>query len=154
MDNREIERDGFVFYASAWQNVLDFRESSPELGDKLLKAIIDYGFYKDYDKSDPLIRGAMANIIISIDNAADRHVKAQAGGQKSASKSKFDREQIWALLDQGLTHQEVANIVGCKGTKTIQRAVQERKKIEENRQSGQDKTDICPVNNDEAVFNF
>ena len=147
MDNKEIQRDGFVFYASAWQNVLDFRESNPELGDRLLKAIIDYGFYKDYDKSDPLIRGAMANIIISIDNAADRHVKAQAGGQKSASKTKFDREQIYELLDQGLTHKEVAEIIGCKNTKTIQRAVKER-------QSGQDKTDICPVNNAEATFNF
>ena len=147
MDNKEIQRDGFVFYASAWQNVLDFRESNPELGDKLLKAIIDYGFYKDYDKSDPLVRGAMANIIISIDNAADRHVKAQAGGQKSASKTKFDREQIYELLDQGLTHKEVADIVGCKNTKTIQRAVKER-------QSGQDKTDICPVDNEEATFNF
>ena len=31
MDNREFERDGFVFYASAWQNVLDFKESNPEL---------------------------------------------------------------------------------------------------------------------------
>lgn len=147
MDNKEIQRDGFVFYASAWQNVLDFRESNPELGDKLLKAIIDYGFYKDYDKSDPLVRGAMANIIISIDNAADRHVKAQAGGQKSASKTKFDREQIYELLDQGLTHKEVADIIGCKNTKTIQRAVKER-------QSGQDKTDICPVDNEEATFNF
>ena len=147
MDNKEIQRDGFVFYASAWQNVLDFRESNPELGDRLLKAIIDYGFYKDYDKSDPLIRGAMANITISIDNAADRHVKAQAGGQKSASKTKFDREQIYELLDQGLTHKEVADIIGCKNTKTIQRAVKER-------QSGQDKTDICPVDNEEATFNF
>ena len=147
MDNKEIQRDGFVFYASAWQNVLDFRESDPELGDKLLKAIIDYGFYKDYDKSDPLVRGAMANIIISIDNAADRHVKAQAGGQKSASKTKFDREQIYELLDQGLTHKEVADIIGCKNTKTIQRAVKER-------QSRQDKTDICPVDNEEAIFNF
>lgn len=147
MDNKEIQRDGFVFYASAWQNVLDFRESNPELGDKLLKAIIDYGFYKDYDKTDPLIRGAMANIIISIDNAADRHIKAQAGGQKSASKTKFDREQIYELLDQGLTHKEVAEIIGCKNTKTIQRAVKER-------QSGQDKTDICPVSNTEATFNF
>jgi hypothetical protein len=147
MDNKEIQRDGFVFYASAWQNVLDFRESNPELGDKLLKAIIDYGFYKDYDKSDPLVRGAMANIIISIDNAADRHVKAQAGGQKSASKTKFDREQIYELLDQGLTHKEVADIIGCKNTKTIQRAVKER-------QSGQDKTDICPADNEEVTFNF
>ena len=76
--------------------------------------------YKDYDKSDPLIRGAMTNITISIDNAADRHVKAQAGGQKSASKTKFDREQIYELLDQGLTHKEVADIIGCKNTKTIQ----------------------------------
>ena len=89
----------------------------------------------------------MANITISIDNAADRHVKAQAGGQKSASKTKFDREQIYELLDQGLTHKEVADIIGCKNTKTIQRAVKER-------QSGQDKTDICPVDNEEATFNF
>lgn len=147
MDNREIQRDGFVFYASAWQNVLDFKECNPELGEKLLKAIIDYGFYKDYDKSDPLVRGAMANIIISIDNAADRRVKAQAGGQKSASKSKFDRAQIYELLDQGLTHKEVAEIIGCKNTKTIQRAVKER-------QSGQDKTELCPVDNEKTDFKF
>ena len=147
MDNREIQRDGFVFYASAWQNVLDFRESNPELGDKLLKAILDYGFYKEYDDSDPIIRGTMANIMISIDNAEGRHISAVAGGQKSASKTKFDRQQIYELLDQGLTHTEVAAIIGCKSTKTIQRAVKER-------QSGQDKTDMCPVNNKEAGFNF
>ena len=146
MDNKQIQRDAFVFYASAWQNVLAFTESNPELGNKLLKAIIDYGFYKEYDTSDPLVRGAMSNIIISIDNAADRHEKAQAGGQKSASKSKYDRAQIWALLDEGHTHKEVANIIGCKNTKTIQRAVDERRKLKE---SGQDKTVDCPVE-----FNF
>ena len=144
MDNREFEREGFVFFASAWQNVLDFRESNPELGDKLLKAIIDYGFYKEYDDSDPIIRGTMANIIISIDNAEGRHNSAVAGGVKSASKSKFNREEIWALLDEGLTHAQVAARIGCKNTKTIQRAVQERKKIEESGQGGQDKTMDSP----------
>ena len=146
MDNKEVQRDGFVFYASAWQNVLEFRESNPELGDKLLKAIIDYGFYKDYDKSDPLVRGTMANIIVSIDNASERHLKAQAGGQKSASKSKIDREQIYELLDQGLTHKEAAEVLGCN-TKTIQRAVKER-------QSGQDKTESCPIDKKNTEFKF
>lgn len=147
MENKEIQRDAFVFYASAWQSVLELKESNPELGDKLLKAIVEYGFYQDYDKSDPIVRAIMANIVVSIDNAAERHIKAQAGGQKSASKSKFDREQIYELLDQGLTHKEVAEIIGCKNTKTIQRAVKER-------QSGQDKTVSCPVDNEEATFKF
>lgn len=147
MENKEIQRDAFVFYASAWQSVLELKESNPELGDKLLKAIVEYGFYQDYDKSDPIVRAIMANIVVSIDNAAERHIKAQAGGQKSASKSKFDREQIYELLDQGLTHKEVAEIIGCKNTKTIQRAVKER-------QSGQDKTASCPVDNEEATFKF
>ena len=147
MENKEIQRDAFVFYASAWQSVLELKESNPELGDKLLKAIVEYGFYQDYDKSDPIVRAIMANIVVSIDNAAERHIKAQAGGQKSASKSKFDSEQIYELLDQGLTHKEVAEIIGCKNTKTIQRAVKER-------QSGQDKTVSCPVDNEEATFKF
>lgn len=146
MDNREIQRDAFVFYASAWQSVLELKESNSELGDKLLKAIVDYGFYQDYDKSDPVIRAIMANIIVSIDNAADRHMKAQAGGQNSASRSKINREQIYQLLDQGKTHTEVATILGCSN-KTIQRAVKER-------QGGQDKTGSCPVDNKEATFNF
>ena len=85
----------------------------------------------------------MANIIVSIDNAADRHMKAQVGGQNSASKSKINREQIYQLLDQGKTHTAVATILGCSN-KTIQRAVKER-------QGGQDKTRSCPV---ETTFQF
>ena len=136
MDNREFEREGFVFYATAWKSVLSLKDSMPEVADKLLHAIIDYGFYKEYDESDPIVNGVMQSIMFGIDNASNRHEAAVTGGTNSATKSKVDRSQIYALLDAGYTHGKVAAELNIS-TKTVQRAVKERAN---SGQSGQDKS--------------
>ena len=131
------ERDAFVFYSTAWDTVQEFRTFDKALGDELLEAIISYGLDRDYKTDNPLIRGAMSNIVLSIDKASERHAKAAAGGKKTAAKTKIDRNEIYALADNGKTQSEIAEIMGCS-TKTIQRALKERT------ETGQDILDKCP----------
>lgn len=129
---KEVQRDGFAFLQTFIQTVESLQESNPELANKLLRAIVDYGIYRDYNRGDPIIDAMMVSIMYAIDRAADRYDQAKAIGAKGGAEKKFDESQILELKAQGWTHKQIADELGCS-TKTVQRAINNHK----SGQSGQ-----------------
>ena len=129
---REVQRDGFAFMQTFMQTIESLEATNPELANKLLKAIVNYGIYREYDQGDPIIDAMMVSIMFTIDRAAERYDQAKAIGEKGGADKKFDDAQILALKAQGWTHKQIADELGCS-TKTVQRAISNHK----NGQSGQ-----------------
>ena len=126
MDQERV-RDGFVFYHTAWEAVENLRKvGANDMADKLLNAIIHYGFYGEYDETDPLLCATMPGIIFGIEGAAQRRQEAIENGKKGGAQKKYDDEKIIELKLQGKTHEEVAKILGCS-SKTVSRAMQKYK---------------------------
>lgn len=138
---KEVQRDGFAFMQTFMQTVESLEQTDKELANKLLRAIIDYGIYREYDKGDPIVDAMMVSIMFTIDRAAERYDQAKAIGAKGGANKKYDESQILALKDQGWTHKQIADELGCS-TKTIQRAIANHK----SGQSGQTGTDIMSSN--------
>lgn len=70
---KEIKNNSFVFYATSLEAVEKISEAYPEMGNELLKAIVEYGIYGEYDKTNPIIEAMMVNISFGIDKAKDRY---------------------------------------------------------------------------------
>ena len=121
MEDKELIRGGFVLYKSTWDSYITLKKTNPELAEKLLEAIINYGFYKEVS-DDPIISAIMCPIQFGIDNAAFRHDKAVEDGKKGGAKKVFVDAEIISLKKQGKTHKEISEIMGCS-EKTVQRAV-------------------------------
>lgn len=139
--SKDRVRDGFVFYHTAWEAVENLRNmGATDMADKLLNAIIQYGFYGEYDKTDPLLCATMPSIIFGIEGAAQRRQEAIANGKKGGAKKKFDDNKIVELKLQGKTNAEVAEIMCCD-PRTVTRAMT---KYREGK--------LEPATNEEFVF--
>ena len=120
MKDKDYVRQGFVFYASAWESVQALKEQNPELAFQLMEAIVEYGLYGEYDESNCIINSIMPGIKVGIDKAAGRYEAASTGGKKGGSREKYDKNEIKRMLDEGMSHKEIAATLGCS-TKTVQR---------------------------------
>ena len=122
----EREMKSFVFYPTFLQAVESLRNNGNEiLADKLLKAIVDYGIYGEYDDSDPIINAIMVQTVFSIDKSYNNYQNCIINGSKGGAKKKYSDDQIYELIDKGMTHKQIAEQLGCS-TKTIQRALGKR----------------------------
>lgn len=122
----EREMKSFVFYPTFLQAVESLRNNGNEiLADKLLKAIVDYGVYGEYDDSDPIINAIMIQTVFSIDKSYNNYQNCIINGSKGGAKKKYSDDQIYELIDKGMTHKQIAQQLGCS-TKTIQRALGKR----------------------------
>lgn len=115
-------RDSFVFYGSAWDSVEALRQMGREEdAGQLLEAIVSYGFYGTYDRTNPIVVSSMQSISCNMDRAAQRYTAAKEGGKKGGAKKQFPDEIIWKLLGEGKTNKEIAIELGCS-EKTVSRA--------------------------------
>ena len=109
-------------------------DSNPELVKDLLLAIVNYGIYEEYDKSNPMINMAMIPIVKGIDNAHNRYEKAIANGKKGGRSTKIDLEEVYnKKVETGWKNKELAEFFGVS-ERTIQRYLKEfgdRKRAEE-----------------------
>ena len=122
----EREMKSFVFYPTFLQAVESLRNNGNEvLANKLLKAIVDYGIYGEYDDSDPIINAIMVQTVFSIDKSYSNYQNCIINGSKGGAKKKYNDDQIYELIDKGMTHKQIAQQLGCS-TKTIQRALGKR----------------------------
>lgn len=122
----EREMKSFVFYPTFLQTVESLRKDGNELlADKLLRAIVDYGIYGEYDNTDPIVNALMVQTVFNINKSQNNYLKCVADGSKGGAKKKYSDDQIYELIDKGMTHKQIAEQLGCS-TKTIQRALGKR----------------------------
>jgi hypothetical protein len=118
--NKE-KKKSFLFYATTLDTIEELESSSDpvdrETAIKLLRAVVDWGLYGEYDDSDPKVRSYMPAIKLGIENAEKRYEAASNGGKKSNHGSAFDKDLIIELKLQGMKNADVAKIVGEKSAK-------------------------------------
>lgn len=123
--NKKEKKKAFLFYATTLDSIEEL-ESSPDPADhalaiKILRAVVDWGLYGEYDDSDPKVRSYMPAIKLGIDNAEKRHISSSNGGKKGGREKLYDDEKIVRLRLQGYTNAQITKIEGCS-MKTCQRA--------------------------------
>lgn len=109
------EYQNFVFYGSMRESIDALPE---ELGNKLLRAIMNYGTDGEIDRSDAIIYSLMCSIMPNINKAKERYTAAVENGKKGGRPQKVNREQVKQLLNEGKTVTEIAKECGCS-TSTI-----------------------------------
>ena len=125
--NKQVINNSFVFYASFLETVEKAEKISPELANELMKAIIEYGIYGEYESDNPYIDMLMPNITTVVDKAKDRYAKAVENGKKGGRPSTIDKDKIIYLHKQGLTNKEVAAELNCS-LSTVEKTVSKYKK--------------------------
>lgn len=123
--SKKEKKKAFLFYATTLDSIEEL-ESSPDPADhalaiKVLRAVVDWGLYGEYDDSDPKVRSYMPVIKLGIDNAEKRHTSSSNGGKKGGREKLYDDEKIVRLRLQGYTNAQITKMEGCS-MKTCQRA--------------------------------
>lgn len=78
-------RDSFVFYGSAWDSVEALRQMGREEdAGQLLEAIVSYGFYGTYDRTNPIVVSSMQSISCNMDRAAQRYTAAKKAERRNS----------------------------------------------------------------------
>lgn len=126
--NKEKQYNGFAFYSTMLDMIESIEATDKELAYKVMKAIMDYGIYREYE-ADPAVEPFMAMVKWSIDKGHDKYSKSQAIGAKGGGNRKVDYAEIRAYLQEtGCTYAKAADHFQTS-TKTIQRAVAEGKEF-------------------------
>lgn len=123
--SKKEKKKAFLFYATTLDSIEEL-ESSPDPADhdlaiKVLRAVVDWGLYGEYDDSDPKVRSYMPAIKLGIENAEKRHISSSNGGKKGGREKLYDDEKIVRLRLQGYTNAQITKMEGCC-MKTCQRA--------------------------------
>ncbi len=113
----------FVF-SSTYRECID---SMPSQKDKnlLLRAIINYGVTRMYDKSNPTVSAIMVNISKNIDSSEWRYKKCQENGALGGRPRSVKYEDLyWAYKKKkrGTTMADIARVYGVS-ERTVRRAV-------------------------------
>lgn len=138
---KEIKNNSFVFYATSLEAVEKISEAYPEMGNELLKAIVEYGIYGEYDKTNPIIEAMMVNISFGIDKAKDRYTKAVENGKQGGRPKMIDNEKVRELKEAGLTNREVAERLGCS-VSSVEKANKENRETRKNRKNPNDNVNV------------
>lgn len=79
-----------------------------------IEGLMKYGFYGEVPESDnPLINMVYVQAIPSMRNAKQRYEKAVDDGKKGGRPATIDRDTVYKLKEQGMTHQQIADQLGC-----------------------------------------
>ena len=114
----------FVFYAS-WYELIEAYENAgqPEMAAEIAKQIVNYGVTGQITTDNPLIVGIVnAMCTTLIDKSKSRYAMSIGNGSKGGRPTKYNKDEMRRLKDQGMTQQEIADQLGCS-KKTVQRAL-------------------------------
>ncbi len=119
--NRECRP--FVFY-SAYRDCADSMPSEKDK-DLLLKAIINYGIIREYDKSNPIVNAVMENISKSIDSSEWRYKKCQENGALGGRPRSVKYEDLYWAYKKNKRRTTMADIARMYGVseRTVRRAL-------------------------------
>jgi len=87
------------------------------------------GLGEEMDTTDPLIEGVILGMVLpNIKCAKSRYAAAVENGKKGGRPAKqIDMDQVFDLLNQGKTYQQIADVMGVSRN-TIANRIQEHKK--------------------------
>lgn len=116
------KKENFVFYAD-WIDVIKAYDDSgqSDLAGEITKQIMYYGVTGEMTSTDPIITGLVnAMCAALIEKSKNRYNACRNNGQRGGRPNLFDKDAIMKLREQGLSHQEIADQLGCS-KKTVQR---------------------------------
>lgn len=116
--------ENFVFYGSWKEHLNGLKElCGDEVAKEVAWQIINYGTIKEFDTDDQkiinMVNGMCRDLIVS---AKRRRLASIENGKQGGRPKKYKDEDIFDLFNKGLTHQEIADNLGCS-VKTVQRAL-------------------------------
>lgn len=116
--------ENFVFYGSWKEHLNGLKElCDRETAKEVAWQIINYGTEKDFDTDDQkiinMVNGMCRDLIVS---AKKRRLASIENGKQGGRPKKYKEEDIIDLFNQGLSHQDIADNLGCS-LKTVQRAL-------------------------------
>ena len=116
--------ENFVFYGSWKEHLNGLKElCDRETAKEVAWQIINYGTEKEFDTDDQkiinMVNGMCRDLIVS---AKKRRLASIENGKQGGRPKKYKDEDIVDLFNKGLTHQEIADNLGCS-VKTVQRAL-------------------------------
>ena len=117
-------KENFLFLAS-WHDILEGYDNAgkPEIASEIAKQIIYYGVTGQMTSDDPAILGTVTGMCAAlIDRSKKRYNTCVANGKKGGRPKQYDVDDMIALRNQGLSHQDIADNLGCN-VKTVQRAL-------------------------------
>ena len=118
--------ENFVFYGS-WKEHLNGLKDlcDRETAKEVAWQIINYGTEKEFDTDDQkiinMVNGMCRDLIVS---AKKRRLASIENGKQGGRPKKYKDEDILDLFNKGLTHQEIADNLGCN-VRTIERKLKE-----------------------------
>ena len=118
------EKKSFVFFNS-WERYLKTLELDRDIEyvNAVARGIIQYGLQGTIENDDPtILRRVEAVCADLMQSSTERYNAALRGGSKGGRPTKHNPEHIKELRSRGMTHQQIADELGCS-IRTIQRAL-------------------------------
>jgi len=119
-----LQYENFVFYGSWKEHLNGLKELCGEdVAKEVAWQIINYGTSKDFDTDDQkiinMVNGMCRDLIIS---AKRRRQASVENGRQGGRPTRYNRDDIVALHNKGLSDQDIADNLGCS-MRTVQRAL-------------------------------
>ena len=125
------EKKSFVFFNS-WERYLKTLELDRDINyvNAVARAIIQYGISGTIETEDPTILSRVEAVCADLMQSSNaRYNAALKGGYSGGRPLSYDPDTIKELRDRGLTHQQIAEELGCS-VRTVQRALNTREEDE------------------------
>lgn len=126
-------KKSFVFFSS-WERYLKTLELDRDLDyvNAVARAIIQYGLSGEVESDDPTVLSRVEAVCSDLmQSNASRYNAAIKNGTQGGRPRAYDYDTIKALRDMGLTHQQIADELGC-GTRTVHRVLKSIETSEED----------------------
>lgn len=107
--------NNFVFYSNWLDSIQELENKSQQ--NELLRVIVDYGVYGDFQKSEDAVVNALFTMIKpQIDSAKMKYQAKIEGGKNSGRKKVVDDEKIREMKMQGFKAKDIADALGISVT--------------------------------------
>ena len=119
-----MDKKSFVFFNS-WERYLKTLELDKDMNyvNAVARAIIQYGISGAIENNDPTILSRVEAVCSDLmQSSTDRYNAALRGGSRGGRPPVHNPEVIKELRSRGMTHQQIADELGCS-VRTVQRAL-------------------------------